>query len=86
MASAFLLAGFPSVVGTLWHIGAKDSVMVAECVHARCMTKDGRIDSTKTAAALHVAVRELRDRTRYELRAKMINDPLEWSAYVHVRV
>ena len=84
MASAFLLAGFPSVVGTLWHIGAKDSVTIAESVYIKCMTSNGTVDNRKTAAALHMAVRELRERTRYELGAKEIDDPVEWAAYIHV--
>jgi CHAT domain-containing protein len=86
MATGCMLTGFRNVIGTLWHIGAKDSVKVTESVYKECITIDGRIDHTKSAAALHFAVRGLRQKTRTELGARNMDDPVEWAAYIHVGV
>ncbi|GAB2442823.1 CHAT domain-containing protein [Streptomyces incanus] len=61
IVSAFQMAGFPHVVGSLWHvddvIGAEVALSVYEALH----TGDGTLDVARTAEALHRAVRTLRD-------------------------
>lgn len=75
LASAFHLAGFRQVVGTLWHIG--DSSETATAVYA-ALTGHGRrpADTTRAAAALTETVRRQRD--AYPAL------PTRWAAHVHV--
>ncbi|MEV6824112.1 CHAT domain-containing protein [Amycolatopsis sp. NPDC051102] len=75
LASAFHLAGFRGVVGTLWHIG--DSSETATSVYA-ALTEHGRrpADPGRAAAALTETMRRLRD--AYPAL------PARWAAHVHV--
>ncbi|MEV0695204.1 CHAT domain-containing protein [Streptomyces sp. NPDC050388] len=71
ITSSFLLAGFPTAVGTLWKI---------DSTHADHMTRDfyrrtTAADSVSTAHALHHTVRQLRRR--------IPDRPHIWAAYVH---
>lgn len=76
LASAFQLAGYPSVVASLWLIADRPSSIVAQDLY-RWMLKDGRLDSGRSAEALHRAVRLLRDTS---------DDPLLWASYIHLGV
>jgi hypothetical protein len=71
ITSSFLLAGFPSAVGTLWKI---------DSTHADHMTRDfyrrtTAVDNVSAAHALHDTVRRLRRR--------FPDRPHVWAAYVH---
>lgn len=71
ITSSFLLAGFPTAVGTLWKI---------DSVHADHMTRDfyrrtTAPDSPNAAHALHDTVRQLRRR--------IPEKPHIWATYVH---
>jgi CHAT domain-containing protein len=81
LAGAFQLAGFPSVVGTLWHISDKHSATVAVDVYQALCEKSGRIHPDDVAGALHLAVRKLRS----ELEGKSENS-LFWAPYIHMGV
>ncbi|MEU4744290.1 CHAT domain-containing protein, partial [Actinosynnema sp. NPDC023658] len=70
IASGFQFAGFPTVIGTLWQIDDDVAHDVAESFY-RSVRSD-----PDPAVALHVAVRELRN--RYPGR------PALWSAFVHI--
>ncbi|WP_328663233.1 CHAT domain-containing protein [Streptomyces sp. NBC_00328] len=73
IASAFLLAGFPAAVGTLWEIDSVHAEQVTRTFYQHSMGRsDGPDDS---AHALHRAVRELRRR--------LPGQPHHWAAYVH---
>jgi CHAT domain-containing protein len=78
LASAFQLAGFPSVVGTLWPINDHWSVNIAEDVY-RGMINGERLDVGKSAAALNLAVRRLRDKLGGRGSAV-------WVPYIHIGV
>jgi tetratricopeptide (TPR) repeat protein len=78
LASAFQLAGFPSVVGTLWPINDHYSVEVAEEVY-RGMIDGDKLDVRKSAAALNLAVRRLRDKLGGESVSV-------WAPYIHIGV
>ncbi|MFE1442608.1 CHAT domain-containing protein [Streptomyces sp. NPDC058739] len=75
LAAAFQLAGFRSVVGTLWR--APDTPAMSGAFY-RTLTADGTRppDTTATAQALNTAVREIRD--------KYLASPTRWAAYLHV--
>jgi hypothetical protein len=70
LASAFQLAGYRHVIGTLWPIGDQHAVDFAELVYP-AIAAGGDI-----ATAVHTATRTLRDRHP--------DDPLAWASHVHV--
>ncbi|HZB28975.1 MAG TPA: CHAT domain-containing protein [Streptosporangiaceae bacterium] len=70
LASAFQLAGYRHVIGTLWPIGDQHAVDFAELVYP-AIAAGGDI-----ATAVHTATRTLRDRHP--------DDPLVWASHVHV--
>jgi CHAT domain-containing protein len=76
LSSAFQLAGFPHVVGTLWPIDDQLAVTVAESFYTHLTTGPPQtLDPDRSAAALHHATRTLRD--RYP------RTPSLWAAYLH---
>ena len=87
LCSAILLAGFPSVVGTLWRVSDKHSVEVATGVY-RHMLMMGTLNTRRSAEGLHHAIRQLRDQTRTSFRftRKVPSDPLLWAPYIHLGV
>ncbi|WP_151480330.1 CHAT domain-containing protein [Streptomyces albicerus] len=60
IVSAFQMAGFPHVVGSLWHVDDTIGARVAEDVYGALHTGNGRLDVARTAEALHTTVRALR--------------------------
>ncbi|MFJ8536873.1 CHAT domain-containing protein [Streptomyces sp. NPDC093591] len=76
LTSAFQLAGFPHVVGTLWPINDRLAVEVAESFYTHLTTgPPGTLDPTQAATALHHTIRGLRD--RYPAT------PSLWAAFLH---
>ncbi|MFF1700148.1 CHAT domain-containing protein [Streptomyces sp. NPDC058257] len=61
IVSAFQMAGFPHVVGSLWHVDDVIGAEVALGVYDTLNRGDGTLDVARTAEALHRAVRTLRD-------------------------
>jgi len=86
LASAILISGFPSVVGTLWEITDADTPQVVEGVYRYMASKTQGIDYRKAAQALHMSIRELREDTRSipGLSVRILSDPLIWASFVHV--
>lgn len=85
IAAAFQLAGFPSVIGTLWIIDDQCSSVIANLVYRNMLTENGVLDIRKAAQSLHVALRETRDKYWEESRSKS-SQPLLWAPYVHVGI
>ena len=75
LTTAFQLAGFPQVIGTLWEINDEVAVEVADTFYARLQTELGGLNASQAAEALHHAVRMVRDR--------LPRTPYLWAAYVH---
>ena len=59
LAAGMMLAGYRSVIATMWSIRDVDGPTVADDVYAE-LWKDGRVDYTRAAYALHRAVQQLR--------------------------
>jgi hypothetical protein len=70
ITGAFHLAGYSSVVGTLWQVNDRIASEVAADFHTRWRAEPG-----DPAAALHRCV--------HELRRRFPRTPSLWSAYVH---
>jgi CHAT domain len=87
LSSATGLAGYPSVIGTLWKVGAMDSAEIAKDVYEG-MLEGNKLEHERYAKSLHDAVRKLRDRTRIlKGFTKMIpTDPLIWAPFIHIGV
>ncbi|GAA1006966.1 CHAT domain-containing protein [Acrocarpospora pleiomorpha] len=76
LATAFQLAGFPHVVGTLWEINDSVARTIAESFYARLGgSARERFAPERAAEALHHAVRAARDRYRQV--------PSLWAAHVY---
>ncbi|WP_406449431.1 CHAT domain-containing protein [Streptomyces sp. NBC_00876] len=70
VSSAFLLAGYPEAVGTLWEVESTRIGAFLRAFYGRAPA-----DGPTAAHAVHHAVRELRDLAP--------NRPYEWAAYIH---
>jgi CHAT domain-containing protein len=77
LTSAFQLAGFPHVIGTLWPILDSVSVDVAVGFYTRLSSVPDVLTVADSAQALHDTIRELRDRPGYAAF------PSRWAAYIH---
>jgi hypothetical protein len=77
LASAFQLAGYPHVIGTLWTINDYVAAAVADAFYRNLQTGPQTFDTETTAHALHHAVRELRG------RRNLAATPSRWAAYTH---
>ncbi|MFF9157914.1 CHAT domain-containing protein [Streptomyces sp. NPDC014846] len=82
LTSAFQLAGFPHVIGTLWEINDKFASSVADLFYAALETSAGEVDPDRAARALHQAVRRMRD--GHGLRPGRTRPPRLWAAHLHV--
>jgi hypothetical protein len=75
LASAFQLAGFPHVIGTLWEVDDEAAVDIAAAFYGSLCADPHAIDISYAAHALHNAVRSLRDRFPIT--------PSLWAPYLH---
>ncbi|MEV4339091.1 CHAT domain-containing protein [Streptomyces sp. NPDC049590] len=73
LAGALQLAGYPHVVAAQWPVADHAAHLVTERFYTELGT-DGHLDPSRTAHALHRAVRHLRDTNP---------NPLLWAAFVH---
>ncbi|MER6468486.1 CHAT domain-containing protein [Streptomyces collinus] len=76
LTSAFHLAGFAHVVGTLWEINDAYACTFAERFYTYLFAHDKALATEKSAFALHHAVRAARD--------ELPRLPSCWAAYLHV--
>ncbi|MFI5590016.1 CHAT domain-containing protein [Amycolatopsis sp. NPDC051758] len=75
LASAFNLAGYPHVIGTLWEISDRRAVAIAEAFYAGLRRADGSLEFERAASALHHAVRNVSRRRPWA--------PSLWAGYLH---
>jgi len=74
LTTAFQLAGFQRVVGTLWEINDTVAVDVVRAFYADLCASGGTVDTRRAPFALHTAIRAVRD--RYP------SNPSLWAAYI----
>jgi CHAT domain-containing protein len=70
LTSAFQLAGYRHVIGTLWSIADRPAVAVADLVYSAIA------HGTDVATAVHQATRHMRE--------KWSGDPSAWASHIHV--
>ncbi|KUL46799.1 CHAT domain-containing protein [Streptomyces regalis] len=81
LASAFQLAGFPHVIGTLWEINDEVASHMAADFYAELggiTDQHGGLDTDSAARALHHTVRKVRD--RYP------KSPYLWASHLHAGI
>jgi CHAT domain-containing protein len=83
IAGAFQLAGFPSVIGTLWQIEDEHSIDVSKYLYSQMLMVDGKLEIRNAARGLHFATRKLRKLLLKESRSKT-SCPVIWAPYIHV--
>lgn len=83
LTSAFQLAGFPHVIGTLWEIDDPIAVRIARAFYEGLRTDSGSIDPDRAARALHSAVRQVRDGHDLPPGHDRRRAPLLWAAHLH---
>lgn len=77
VATAFQMAGYRHVIGTLWFIPDLDAGDLAGCFYeALADPRTGRPDAGRAAKALHLAVQTL--------RARVPDAPWLWAPYFHL--
>ncbi|CEL58410.1 hypothetical protein RSOLAG1IB_08517 [Rhizoctonia solani AG-1 IB] len=76
LASGMLMAGYSSVIATMWSVIDDDAPLVADRVYAQLM-KGGKIGNRESGKALHKAVGELRDKVGEKAFER-------WVPYIHV--
>ena len=88
LSSAVQLAGFPSVVGSLWTVDDKACADVAVNVYSWMLEGEGNLDTQRSAEGLHRAVRTLREDMRHVpgFSRKAPSNPLVWASYIHLGV
>jgi tetratricopeptide (TPR) repeat protein len=75
LAAALQYAGWRHVIGTLWTVWDTAAADIASGVYPR-LVRNGHLDPTHTAEALHHALRDYRDSHRYQ--------PSRWTPFLHI--
>ncbi|CAE6511495.1 unnamed protein product [Rhizoctonia solani] len=76
LASGMLMAGYSSVIATMWSVHDADAPVVADKVYAQLM-QDRRVGSGEAGRALHDAVATLREKVGEENFER-------WVPYIHI--
>jgi hypothetical protein len=87
LAGACQLSGFPTVIGTMWHVNDDDdySVQIARRFYSGLIENEV-MDVDKAHEALHRAVLELKEETRKVPGMSRVesDDPIVWGPYILV--
>ncbi|MFD4913057.1 CHAT domain-containing protein [Streptomyces virginiae] len=75
LTTAFQLAGFPHVIGTLWEINDEYSADITDAFYTRLTDSEKNVDTDRAAHALHDTIRSLRD--------QLPLTPSLWAAHLH---
>ena len=78
LAAGMMMAGYRSVIATMWSIRDEDAPLVAGKVYSHLFADD-EPDSSKAAVALHYAVRELQEKVG-------MDNFIAWVPYIQIGV
>lgn len=78
LAAGMLIAGYLTVIATMWSINDSDAPLVTDLVYGEIM-KDGQLGDARAARTLHVAVKALHDEIGEEKSTR-------WVLYIHIGV
>ncbi|QRV77232.1 CHAT domain protein [Ceratobasidium sp. AG-Ba] len=78
LAAGMLIAGYPSVIATMWSIVDKDGPFIADLVYSQLIA-DGKMNHKEAARALHQAVIKLREKVGPK-------EVWRWAPFVHIGV
>jgi CHAT domain-containing protein len=76
LAAGMNIAGYPTVIATMWSIQDQDAPLIAQKVYAHLL-EGGVPDARRAAKALHTAVRYLRTEIGVKAFAR-------WAPYIHI--
>ncbi|KAG8689309.1 hypothetical protein FRC11_003253 [Ceratobasidium sp. 423] len=76
LASGMLMAGYTSIIASMWSVVDEDAPLVADKVYAQLM-QDGKLGNGEAGRALHYAVAALRDKVGEKKFAR-------WVPYIHI--
>jgi tetratricopeptide (TPR) repeat protein len=76
LAAGMLLAGYRTVIATMWSIGDRDAPLIAEVVYDHLL-EGGRPDARRAAVAVHKATEQLRAKVGVKAFA-------QWVPYIHI--
>lgn len=76
IASAFHIAGYPHVIGTLWAVEDRAAAAIAELVYGELT--DDRPDPGRAPIALHNAVTQVRKTHPHQ--------PSLWASHIHIGI
>ncbi|KEP46822.1 aromatic di-alanine and TPR containing protein [Rhizoctonia solani 123E] len=76
LASGMLMAGYPSVIATMWSVADNDAPFVADKVYAQLM-RDMKIGNGEAGRALHYAIAGLREKVGEKEFGR-------WVPYIHI--
>ncbi|KAK0493947.1 CHAT domain-containing protein, partial [Armillaria luteobubalina] len=85
LAAGMLMAGYQSVIATLWSIRDADAPHVADEVYSR-LFKDGNPDSGRAGIALHHAIQSLHRVMENECDSLRDREFMRWIPFIHVGV
>jgi hypothetical protein len=75
LTSAFQIAGFANVIGTLWPIRDRIAVKIASAFYENLYDSENSLATSRSAHALHHSIRAVRD--------AIPATPSMWAAYLH---
>ena len=81
LASAFQLAGFPSIIATLWQIHDNQSARFAKLVYDYLLKENGEMDLSKVCQGVHGAMRLLRAGPTED---GVASNPFVWAPYIYI--
>jgi tetratricopeptide (TPR) repeat protein len=84
LAGAFHLAGFPSLVATLWQIHDIYSVQFSKIVYEYLLRDNGQMDISKACDGVHAATRQLRGSLGENEETGDSLNPLVWAPYIYI--
>lgn len=76
LAAGMLMAGYRTVIATMWSIGDDDAPLIAEIVYEHLL-KGGTPDARRAALAVHKATERLREKVGTKAFAS-------WVPYIHI--